>query len=115
MFLRRARALFAVSLVFGLLQLLSLAVASTGKARTDAPRSSWMPLLQKTPAATQGMRAGVTETDDHHTAPTSFTPSALYRFGVPSRVSLPPASSARSLDASVPAGQQRARAPPVSP
>ncbi len=115
MLLRRARAFFAVSLTFGLLQLVSLAVASAGDVRTDGPRSSWMPLLQKTPAATHGMRVGLTETDDHHTAPTPFTPSALYRFGVPSRVSLPPASSAPSLDASVPAGQQRARAPPVSP
>lgn len=111
MAIRRLRALFAVSLTFGVLQLLSLAAASGSEARADATRM-WMPLQQKLQTNVHGLRSGLVESDAHHVPATPFEASASTALTTLVRVVVPSISSAPAIGAAAPTDRPLARAPP---
>jgi hypothetical protein len=108
---RRLRALFAVSLTFGVLQLLSLAATRLGEARADAAQV-WMPLQQKLQTNVHGARSGLVESDAHHVPATPFEASASVAPAVAARGIAPPSSSAPAFGAAAPSDRPLARAPP---
>jgi hypothetical protein len=112
MAIRRLRALFAVSLTFGVLQLLSLAAARLGDARADSTQM-WMPLQQKLQTNIHGARSGLVESDAHIPA-TPFEASASAALTAPTSSASPRVSSAPAIGAAAPTDRPLARAPPAA-
>lgn len=112
MLIRRARALFAVSLTFALLQVLA---AANGRGARVSSTRAWTLIQEKSHAAEHGPRGKVAETDNLHPAATPFLAPALDTLDVPARVSSPFAASAPAFGTAAHAGRRFARAPPARP
>src|ERR1051325_3157288 len=81
MVIRRARALFAVSLTLALVQLLAVAAASRTESRLQSA-PTWGPAQQKSQAVSVGADAGHVDPDGHHITATPFAAPAAYAPGL---------------------------------
>src|SRR5262245_49240779 len=77
---RRARSLFAGTLAFALLPILSRAVAHTARAHSYAAMA-WVQPPTKSPAAAQSVRGGTHEAIAHHLKFTPLVPARRLAFG----------------------------------
>jgi hypothetical protein len=76
---RRARALFAGSLAFALLPILSWAVAHSARAHSYAAMA-WVQPPAKSPTAVQSVRGGTHEAIAHHLKVTPLVPARRLAF-----------------------------------